>query len=236
MRFVFIAMMLYLFEWVGAFFGDFKWDFLLGFELLTVALLVSGILVLYETKSVLAKSAICLWALMAWGDVLKFVLWAISDRGVDLSIPIAILFSVWLFYILRREYDRPSDPINPRNVTLLIKRPRTIAETFKALFGTPSASVCISVGTTVWSFRKRTNAFGTSVIGSKLLESHIAIDTGVYATDTIISALNAAIGVPRGAACKCVYTIRHPLNMLGGKFRIQTWLDYVPSFYTLRIL
>lgn len=236
MRFIFAALCLYLFEWVGAFAGDFKWDFLLGCQLLSVALLVSGVFVLCSLKTLLLRSVLCLWAIAAWVDILKFGLWSISGRSIEASIPIAIIFSLWLTLVLGRRYDRKNDTIKAGNVTILIKRPKGILDVFKSLFGAPAPSICLSVNGRVWSYRKRTSQFETFPLNTVFLASHIAVDTGAVATPELLAQLNSKLGEPRGNACKCIWTIQDPLNMLGGKFRIKTWFDYVPSFYIMRIL
>jgi len=237
MNLIWAALSLYAIQWAALPFVSDQWTFLIGMSCLTTALLVSGVSLLCRSSSLSIRSALVLWAISAWADLAKFMVWSYSDTRIDLSVPLALMFVVWLLFLVRRKYNIPNSPISQSNVTLLLKRPYTIPDLVKGLFGAPVPSVCVCINSTVWSFRRRSGMFETSTLTFAIRGSHIAIDTGVPATADMVGMLNSLVGEPRGTIpCKCLWTIRDVLNMIGGKYAIKSWLDYVPGFYVIRVL
>lgn len=237
MNLIWAALSLYAIQWAALQFVSDQWTFLLGASCLSVALLVTGVSLLCGKASIVARSVLVLWALFAWGDVAKFIVWNYTDTHLDLSVPLALIFSAWLLFLLRRKYGRPSDQISKNNITLLIKRPSGWLDFAKGLFGAPVSSVCICFNQVVWSFRKRTGKFEMFSLSPAVIATHISIDTGIPATPEMVMLLNRLAGVPRGSIpCKCVWTIREVLDLLGGKYAIRSSLDYIPGFYAMRIL
>ena len=229
-------MSLYAVQWAALPFATSQWVFLLGTSYLAIASLVTGISILCAKQIFLIRSVLVLWSLSAWLDVIKFIIWQGYDKEIDLSVPLALIFALWLIFILRRKVMRKSDLIKPQNITLFVLTPKTNWDIVKSLFGAPAPSICIGAEGKVWSFRKKTGRFEVFTPTESFLASHTAIDTGVGITDRVRNKLNTMVGAPRGAAFKCIWQIRHPLNMLGEKFSIKTWFDYVPSIYLMRIL
>lgn len=236
MMLVWAALCMYAVQWIAGPHVDAQWEFLLGTQTLAIASLVSGVAVLTSGKHVLTRSVMVLWALMAWADFGKFILWNYSDKSIDVSPIIAALFSAWLLHLYQRRYDRDSDTLSANTVMLLFKRPKHLPDLIKSLIGAPTSSICFYIDGKVWSFRKRTKRFECFDATPEFMRGHVAIDTGCRDVDTVSDALDSLTGTPRGAACKCVWTIRHVLRMLGARFEIKTWFDYVPSLYMARIL
>ena len=237
MSFVGAALALYAAQWVALPLVTDEWTFLLGASCLTTALLVTGVSLLCRESTVLVRSVLVLWALNTWADVAKFAAWNYTDTRLDLSVPLALLFAIWLLFVVRRRYDMPSDRISTNNVTLLIKRPSGWLDFVKGLFGAPVSSVCVCVGQTVWAYRRRSGEFEMFTLAPSIVRDHIAVDTGVGSTPEILAALNSLVGAKRGPLpYKCLWTIRNVLDMIGGKYVVKSWLDYVPGLYAMRVL
>jgi len=236
MMFVWAAFSLYSIQWIFLPFVENQWEFLFGFQLMMIAFLVSGIANLFSNEKIILRYTVILFAIMAWADYGKYILWTYSDKSIDTSVPIAIVFAVWIIHLQRRKYDRPNDQITTNTVMLLIKKPDGVSEMLKSILGYPTSSLCFYADGRVWSFRKRTNRFESFFLTQSFLEDHVAIDTGHPVNADVINGLENLIGTSRGIACKCVWTVRRQLNLLGGKFSIKTWLDYIPSLYIARIL
>jgi len=236
MRFIWAAMTLYAAQWYALPYLSDQWAFLLGTSYLAVALLVSGIFSLLETRSLFTASILALWSLDAWADFLKFILWNYSDAAIDLSIPLALVFACWMLFIVRRRYTFKNDEFSTENVFLLIKKPENCAETLKSIFGSPAASLCVTAYGKVWSFRHKTNRFEVFDINPSFLAKHLAVNTGKAANLELVKLLTGLVGLPRGLGYKCIWAIRDPLNSIGGKYSIKSWFDYIPGFYVMRIL
>jgi len=235
---IWIALATYAVQWFALPFIADQWTFLLGAECLTIALLVTGIWRLESGRGLLIRSVLTLWMVGGWGDVVKFVAWGYCGTHLNLSAPMALVFAVWLLAVLNRKYDLSSgrERFDVGNVLLLVKRPESGWDVVKALFGSPAASVCLSAYGKVWAFRRRTGVFELLDLHDPFLARHWAIDTGVPANLDFVRRITAVVGTPRGFGYKCVWAIRGPLNSLGGKYAIKSWIDYIPGMYIMRIL
>lgn len=234
---IWLALATYLLQWVLLPFVSDEWVFLLGMSCLEVALSATGVALLCKDKPLILRYAIVVWSICAWGDVAKFLLWNISDLRLDLSVPTFLAAGVWFLHIAYRRYDTTSATIHPSQVYVLLKRPTSTWDLVKSMLGSPAASVCICINDSVWAFRRKTGMFEKFALTKTFLDSHVAVSTGQTADVRMTSRLDYLVGTPRGIVpCKCVWRIRDVLNTIGGKFAIKTWLDYVPSFYAMRIL
>ena len=237
MKFIGLALLSYTAQWVALPFVDDQWTFLLGMSTLPAALLVTGVCRLCVTSSVLIRSVLTLWAIFAWGDVVKFMAWNYFDSHIDTSVPMALVFAAWLMLLVRRRYDRKSDLVRDGYVTLLIKRPDGMLDMVKSLFGAPIPSICVCIGDDVWSFRRRTGTFKLFQINARIRDTHVCVDTGIRATGWERYLLNDLVGTPRGMIpCKCVWVLDDLLPLLGGKYAIRSWFDYIPGIYAMRVL
>ena len=147
-----------------------------------------------------------------------------------------LVFTFWLFFILKREYSFEGDGLKKNTVALLLFRPRTTVDIVKAFVGLPVASVCVVADNSVFAFRRRTGKFEKRRYSPALLKNHIALDTGVACNDDLLKELGKVVGSNRTYGYKCVYSIRHVLNRMGGVYSIKSWADYVPGLYASRLL
>lgn len=237
MNFIWAALALYAVQWAALSFVADQWTFLLGTSHIAIALLVTGVSLLCGKHTTIVRSVLVLWSIFAWGDVVKFFVWAYTDTHLDTSAPAALVFTAWLLFIVRRKYDVPSGEVSQNNITLLVKRPSGWWDMLKGLVGVPVSSVCIALNQTVWAYRKRSGEFEVFSLTQAVKAKHIVVDTGVPATPEMVMLLNGLAGAPRGAIpCRCVWTIRKVLDLLGGKYAIKSVFDYIPGFYAMRIL
>ena len=154
----------------------------------------------------------------------------------DTSSAETILFLIAMVYLIGRDYDVPGGAHNPNKVCIMLLRPRSTFEVIKAFVGLPVSSVCIAANGQVWAFRHKTGRFERMPYNRAWGYSHITIDTGIMPTEKIIAALDASVGSSCGIGCKCVWTIRHVLALLGGEWNIRTRFDYIPGVYAARII
>jgi len=231
MIFVALIVAVYLMEWM--FFTE-TWALSLGAKYLVIALLWTA-LFNSDKKSLFVSSTIALLTVFAWFDLAHYLIWVKSNQDFDFALPIFLTFLTWFVFILQRNYHFESDRIDPFKVNILVLKPRTPWETIKGLIGFPAASICIVAANMVWCYRKRTGRFERTSYQMKWLSTHSVINTGVACSGEMVKALEQALGEKSNPPIKCVYTIRHFLNLVGGKYAIKTWLDYIPGFYILRI-
>jgi hypothetical protein len=185
-------------------------------------------------ESLVTRSLLALTCVYVWEQGLVYLTWQLADRQLDLTVPSLCVFALWLVFILEREYDVESDEINASTVNILFLSPRNTYEVIKGLLGIPVASICIVAGGYVFAYRS-SGKFEKTMYTNLWAKRHIVIDTKVP-FQSVFSALEQEIGEPRKPYTKCVWTIRHALNRLGGKYQIKSPLDYIPAFYALRII
>ena len=215
---------------------DVSWQFALGIKYLILSLLWTFVVFATMRERLLLRSVILLFCINSWSDLIVYSVWHISDMTVDLALQAFIVYFAIMIHILLRQYDINSDKPNAKNITILLLKPKSHIEIVKSFFGLPVSSVCIVAAGNVWSFRRKTGKFEKSKYTSSWLSNHIAIDTGIECEYSTLEELNKIIGEDRYPYCKCVYSIRHVLNELGGKFAIKTWLDYIPGIYAIRLI
>lgn len=233
---IYLILFMYMCEWWLYAFTDNTWSFEIGSKSFVIACLSGYILSISSKIPLLSRSAIAVITLTAWCDFIVFMAWHLTNTAFDLSIPAALIFFIWLIFAVRRSYPERIDLINMDHVNLLILKPRSNLDVIKALFGFPAASICISSQHKIWSFRSKSNSFEESEYNIGWHGSYLVIDTGIKCTDDFIIELRKLIGTRRFPCIKCVWVIRHVLNRLGGKYRIKTWLDYIPGLYLMRII
>lgn len=233
MKYIFLAITLYCVEWI--FYPDAEWEYLLANKYLIIATLVTAIFI--ELKADLVyRSVLALLTLSVWADFITFNLRHFGAIDVDLSIPLSLIFFVWLLYTLKRSYPESINSVNDNRVALLVMKPKTEIDVIKSLVGAPVSSVCLVADGYVWSYRKHSNLFEKSIYNKNWLTDHIVVDTGIKVTPTMTKELERIVGTKSFPYCKCVWTIRNVLNMLGGKYQIKTLFDYIPGIYVLRVL
>lgn len=213
-----------------------QWQILLGSEYLIESILLVMLLNEYTGKSLLIRSITALVAISSIADFIIFSAWHVFDFHIEFWKPAAIVFFVFLLFILKRKYPERIDLINMDNINILILKPRTTSEVIKSLFGYPAASICICSHYSVWSFRKKTNIFEEIEYNNKWCDTHLVIDTGIKCTNDMLIDLDCLVGKKRFPFVKCVWTVREILNKVGDKYAIKSWLDYIPGFYFMRII
>lgn len=231
MKFVYLAVLAYMAEW----FSNGEWEFLLGNKYLIISLLATALLVESKNLPLLTRSVLALVALTAYADLFNFILWQVSHKEIDLSLVNALVFFSWLLFSVKRKYPEFIDRLEHDTVNILIFKPHSTFDVFKGLIGFPAASICIYAGGYVWTFRKHTGKFERVHPSHIWLEEHLIVNTRIIASSEILNALEKVVGEKRSPYCKCVYSIRHVLNMLGDKYKVKWW-DYIPGIYALKIL
>jgi len=234
MKWIAAILLIVWLEWVLPVPDEVSWQFALGAKYLTVALLFQAWLSYIGKESLLLRSAVVLLCLDSWASVTAYVLW--SGTGIDLMLPVFLVFTFWLFFILKREYRIESDKLNKHTVALLLLRPKSVSDIVRAFIGIPVSSLCIVANGYVFSFRHKTGRFEKSKLNPAWLKRHIVLDTGISCNDRIADELERVVGTGRFPSFKCIYAVRHVLNRLGGIYRIHSWADYLPGIYVSRIL
>ena len=221
-------------EWVIPFSDGVSWQVALGAKYLTVAILFQAWLSYIGKEPLLLRSAVALLCVDSWVSFGAYVLW--TETQVDAMAAVFLVFTFWLFFILKREYSFEGDGLKKNTVALLLFRPRTTVDIVKAFVGLPVASVCVVADNSVFAFRRRTGKFEKRRYSPALLKNHVALDTGVACNDDLLKELGKVVGSNRTYGYKCVYSIRHVLNRMGGVYSIKSWADYVPGLYASRLL
>jgi len=216
------------------FYPDAEWEFLLGTKYFIIALLVTALFAESKT-TILNKSVLAILTLSVWCDLITYVLWQSKISNIDLAPLCALMFFVWLGMTVKRAYPNHIDSINGDMVCILVKKPSSQLDVIKSLVGFPAASVCIMSGGYVWSFRKHTGKFEKTLASHIYIENHLVVNTWTKTTPEIIEELEKVLGEKRFPYCKCVWSIRKVLSLLGGKYKPKFW-DYLPSIYALKII
>jgi len=237
MKLIYLAISIFALEWLcKPYLNDsMQWIVLLGSKDLLLALVVSALLIELKT-TLLNRSVLALFALTAWTDFLIYASYQTFNTDLYLEYPAALLFFVWLAYAIKRIYPVAINSVNANRVAILVLRPQGAWDVFKALLGTPAASICIVADGYVWSFRNHSGKFEKSIYDEHWSDTHIVVDTGIKFNKKIEAELLSIVGTKRFPYCKCVYSIRNVLNILGGKYKIKSWFDYIPSVYAMRVL
>ena len=228
--------MVYVLEWVLYDFVPDQWTFLLGSKTILCALVLTALLIYTDKLTLFIRSIIAWLVIDAWCNVVEFAVWQWSNETLNSTWFAALVFFLWLLFVVKRKYHRKIDLVNLENINLLILKPRNHFEVIKGLIGYPCASICIASNNYVWSFRKRSGVFERIPYSPDVLKNHMVIDTKIKATDDVIDSLNSIVGTKRFPCVKCIFTIRHVLNKIGGKYRIKTWFDYIPGVYFMRVI
>lgn len=232
MKFVYLAVWAYVSEW----FVSGEWEFLLGNKYLIISLLATALLVESKNLPIYTRSILALVTLTAYADLINYILWQVSQKELDFSIINALVFFTWLLFTIKRKYPEFIDRLNHDTVNILVMKPKSTFDVFKGLIGFPAASICIYAGGYVWTFRKHTGKFERVHPSHVWLDEHLIINTFVTTTPEILNALERVVGEKRSPYCKCIYSVRHVLNMLGEKYEVKKWWDYIPGIYALKIL
>lgn len=230
------VILLVIIQWLIVPYVNNQWELTLLIQYVLIALLFTYVSYLILEYKLLYRSIFALLTTDAWFDVAKFSLWQFCDYKIDLSLFGAILFFIWLLFVVKRSYPERIDLVNLDNINILIKKPKTTFDVIKGLIGYPAASICICTANSVWCFRRKTGLFEKTEYRSIWYESHLVIDTGVKCTDEHKIILDNIIGTVRYPCIKCVYMVRCLLNTLGCKYSIKNWFDYIPGIYFMRVI
>lgn len=182
------------------------------------------------------RSIIALLCCVAWVDVAVCLIWIIYGVENSVVFPASGLFFTWLVFVVKRNYQMESDPINHNHVMLLLLKPTSTFSVIKSLLGFPVSSVCILCDGYVYSYRVDKETFTQTKYAQKWLERHFLVDTGAEVTEKIKSMLTDAVGTKKGMGWRCVYTIRYILAEIGTKFKPATIFHYHPGIYAAFIL
>lgn len=210
-----------------------SWEIALGAKYLSLAVILTLLLQNTSGKTLLFRSIVALFCIGAWIDFVGHVSWQV--HAFDSSMPVYLIWSMWLVFAIRRAYDYQGDPVSGENVFLMLLRPTTVFAVCKALAGFPVASVCLYANGSVWSFRAKTGTFDLYPVDARWLYRHITINTGVHCTDEITEMLGDLVGQRRWPGTKCVWAIRHVLARLGKTYKPRLF-DYLPGIYAMRII
>ncbi len=209
------------------------WDLALDAKYLAVACVLQALLGEIRDRPLAHRSVIALLCIGSWVDLIGQLVWRVYQ--LDSSMPVFLIFSVWFMLTARRAYDVRGDVVLGDNVFIMLLRPATNWAVCKALFGFPTASVCVYASGNIWSFRAKTGTFDVYPVTDVWLRRHIAINTGVLCADHIQNKLDRLCGSPRWPGTKCVWILRRFLTSLGPEFSPR-WFDYIPGFYALKLL
>lgn len=225
---------IYLIEWWMFVFIQDTWDLLLGTKYLAVSVL-AWILVSYSCNDTLFKrSLILLYAIDTTADVIRYISWQSSSKDFDLILHEVFIFIIWFIFIIIRDYEYKSDEINMENINIIAIKPKSNIDVLKGLIGLPASSICIATFDSIWAFNRKTGMFSERKY--QHYNDRIIIDTGIKCTDEILNELNKIVGTKRYPYIKCIWSIRHVLNMLGTKYSINYWFDYIPGIYLMKII
>lgn len=233
---IYLILVVYLLEWVLYGFVPDQWVFLLGSKILLLALLSTTLLIYTDKLSLILRSIIAWLVIDSWCNFLEFIVWQVSSESLNSTWFAAIVFVAWLLFIMERQYPEKLDLVNLDNVNILILKPRTTFDIIKGLIGLPASSICIISNGYVWCFRRKSGMFEKTDYHYQWTESHLVIDTKIKCTDEHKIILDNLLGTKRLPCIKCIYTIQYLLNMLGGKYSVKNWFDYLPGIYFMRIL
>lgn len=233
---IWLILIVYILEWFLYPNINDQWVFLLGSKHLIIALMAITMLQASQSKSLMIRSIMALIVIDSVIDIVKFEIWNISNQDINISYISPFIFIPWLLFSIKREYPEKIDDVNLDNVNILFSNPTTSIDVIKSLFGFPVSSICIVAGGYLWSFRRSSGMFEKSTYMKKWVNNHIVIDTRIKCNDVILCELEKILGEDRRPYVKCVWSIRHVLNLLGNKYRIKSIFDYIPGFYFMRIL
>lgn len=233
---IYLILIVYICEWFLYPTINDQWTFLLGSKHLIIALMAITLLQASQSKSLIIRSIMALIVIDSFIDIIKFEAWNISDQNINLSYVSPIVFIPWLIFTIKREYPDKIDDINEENVNILFSKPKTSLDVIKSLLGFPVSSICIVANNYLWSFRRGSGMFEKSKYPKKWIDNHIIIDTGIKCSNNILCELEKVLGEDRKPYIKCVWSIRHVLNLLGEKYAIKSWLDYIPGIYFRKII
>jgi len=233
---IYLILVVYLLEWVLYGFIPDQWTFLLGSKILLSALFATALLINTDRLHISVRCIIALITIDSWGNFLEFIIWQLSNESINSTWCAAIIFVLWLLFIVRRKYPEKIDLVNLDNVNILILKPKNTFDIIKGLFGYPAASACILSNGYVWCFRRQSGVFEKTEYRHYWTDTHLVIDTQIKCTDEHKIMLDKLLGISRFPYTKCIYTIRYILNMLGGKYSIKSWFDYIPGIYFMRIM
>lgn len=229
------VLIIYIIEWLLSFYFSNTWEIELQLKIFINAFLANALLIETRRRSLLLRSLLALITIGMWSDFVDYSLWQWSEQKINLSPISFIIFIFWLLHTIEREYPDKIDDLNEDNVNILILKPHRSLDLIKALFGFPASSICIVSHGYVWSFRRKSGIFEKSEYSNKWIDDHLIIDTRVKSNDKILLELNKIVGSRRFPYIKCVWTIRHVLNLLGNRYMITSLFDYIPGVYFMKI-
>lgn len=209
------------------------WYLALDAKYLAVACVLQALLSEIRNKPLAYRSVIALLCIGSWVDLAGQLMWHVCR--FDSSVPVFLIFSLWFVLTARRAYEVRGDIVLGDNVFIMLLRPVTNWDVCKALFGFPTASVCVYARGCIWSFRAKTGTYDVYPVTDAWLRRHIALNTGVLCTDDLQYQLDRLCGTSRWPGVKCVWVLRKFLKNLGAEYAPR-WFDYVPGFYALKLL
>lgn len=230
------VLLIYIVEWLLSFYFSNTWEIELQIKLFINAVLANALLIETRRRSLLLRSLLALITIGLWSDFIDYSLWQWSEQTINLSLVSFVIFIFWLLHTIERQYPERIDEINHDNINILALHPRSTLEVIKALFGLPASSICIVSQGYVWSFRRKSGLFEKNLYSDDLLKRHLIIDTGIEVNDKLLNELDKLIGIKRFPYIKCVWTVRHVLNLLGNHYMITSLFDYIPGVYFIKIL
>lgn len=209
------------------------WEIALGAKYLSMAVVLTMLLGEVGKRPLLYRSLIALFCIGAWVDFVGHSAWSVY--ALDSTIPIMVGWSLWLICTLRRQYSAQGDTVHWDYIFILIHKPKSTWGVIKSLVGFPADSIFLCANGQAWSFRRKSGVFSLYLCGPKIANDHIAINTGKRLTTDIEEMLDDLVGTSRFPGTKCIWSIRHVLRKIGGKFAPR-WCDYIPGIYAAKLL
>jgi hypothetical protein len=149
----------------------------------------------------------------------------------------AILISALYLYNRYKQFQFKSDPIKKDNIYLCFWKPKTGITITASLIGLPFGGLCVYANGNLYGYRWGIETYQKSKRDPETISRcFTVIDTGI-SCEKYTRHLDSLVGNPAGRPrIRCISTIKPVLNSLGGKYRIRSLLDLIPSIYSIRIL
>lgn len=149
----------------------------------------------------------------------------------------AALISALYIFNRFKQFKFKSDFITEGNIHLCFWKPKTGITLTASLIGLPFGGLCIYAYGHLYGYRWGMETYQKSKIDPEIVSRcFTVIDTGIEYGNYILT-LDSLVGKPAGMPrIRCISTIKPILNSLGLRYRVNSWIDLIPSIYSIRIL
>lgn len=166
--------------------------------------------------------------------------WYLVEVSIYQYLAELLVFFLFAYYQITKNYDIKSDKINANNVYLVFYKPKGFIQFLTSLFGLPVSSAGTIVGDFMYLLKRGKPMICKLNLDEKYIyEKFIVVDTGVKITENHIKACNllrkqqARQIYSLFLRCNCVRSLKPLLDTLPEfwQYRIMDWL---PSIYLMR--